>query len=256
VRPEAVALKIVPMRRTRKHTSAFTLIEILVVMTLIAILVGIGVPAFSSIMEQARKTQAKNEEQQIVAAVNAYYTEYGKYPVTVVDANDAFFGLAPIPPTLTATTTRYLNNDVLIDVLRNNTGSTNNSLTVATLNPRGIVFISPPIVKNISDPRSGVIPNGAVVNPPFLVDVWYDPWGSPYSILIDVNYNNQITNPYTDAPGDAPGQTTLYIGVIVWSFGKNGALGGGQAAPPPPAFTAEGGSANNFSGSGDVISWQ
>ena len=55
----ALALKIPPMRRIRKHTSAFTLIEILVVMALIAILVGIGVPAFTSVMEQARKTQAK-----------------------------------------------------------------------------------------------------------------------------------------------------------------------------------------------------
>jgi prepilin-type N-terminal cleavage/methylation domain-containing protein len=73
------------MRRTQGHTSAFTLIEILVVMTLIAILVGIGVPAFTSVMEQARKTQAKNEEQQIVAAVNAYYTDYGKYAVNAAN---------------------------------------------------------------------------------------------------------------------------------------------------------------------------
>jgi len=73
------------MRRIRKHTSAFTLIELLVVISLIAILVGIGVPTFTSVMNQARKTQAKNEEQQIVAAVNAFYTEYGKYPLVTSD---------------------------------------------------------------------------------------------------------------------------------------------------------------------------
>src|SRR5207237_10793586 len=80
------------MRRIREHTSAFTLIELLVVMTLIAILLGIGYPAFTSVMESARKTQAKNEEQQIVAAVNAYYTDYGKYPLPVGAAADTTYG--------------------------------------------------------------------------------------------------------------------------------------------------------------------
>jgi hypothetical protein len=67
--------------------------------------------------------------------------------------------------------------------------------------------------------------------------------------MIDGNYSNQLTNPYADAPGG----TTLNLGVIAWSFGKNGRLGGGAAAS---GFTAESGTANNFSGSGDVISWQ
>jgi len=72
--------------------------------------------------------------------------------------------------------------------------------------------------------------------------------------MIDGNYDNSLANPYADTP--PPGGTPLYLGVILWSFGKNGKLGGGTAATPPPAFTAEGGSANKFSGSGDVISWQ
>ena len=79
--------------------------------------------------------------------------------------------------------------------------------------------------------------------------MWYDPWGSPYNVMIDGTYNNQLTNPYADAPGG----TTLYLGVIVWSFGKNGRLGGGA---PAAGFTTENGTANNFTNSGDVISWQ
>jgi prepilin-type N-terminal cleavage/methylation domain-containing protein len=229
VRPEAVALKILPMRRIRGHTSAFTLIEILVVMTLIAILVGIGVPAFTSIMEQARKTQAKNEEQQIVAAVNAYYTEYGKYPLVTADAiannGDLFYSLRAVA----------LGANALVN-------------GVPAVNPRSIVFIQPPVSKDQTTPRSGIQTS---------TSIWYDPWGSPYNVEIDGNYDNQITNPYADTP--PPGGATLYLGVIVWSFGKNGALGGGPAAalpPPAPAFTAEGGTLNKFSGSGDVISWQ
>ena len=230
MRQEAVALKILPMRRIREHTSAFTLIELLVVMTLIAILLGIGYPAFTSVMESARKTQAKNEEQQIVAAVNAYYTDYGKYPLPVGAAADTTYGAGGT------------SNGELFYTLRAVAGGTMNAGDLA--NPRKIVFIQPPVSKDQTSPRAGIKSSDST---------WYDPWGSQYNVRIDGDYDNRLTiNPYTDQPGGQP----LNNGVIAWSFGKNGALGGGQVAPPPPAFTAEGGSANNFSASGDVISWQ
>ena len=209
---------------------AFTLIEILVVMTLIAILVGIGVPAFTSVMEQARKTQAKNEEQQIIAAVNAFYTEYGKYPLVTADT--------------TINNTSTPSNSDLFFTLRAVSGGANNANAV---NTRAIVFIQPPVSKDQTNPRSGIKTSTTD-------STWYDPWGKPYNVMIDGDYDNQLANPYADTP--PPGGATLYLGVIVWSFGKNGALGGGPAAPGPPAFTAEGGSVNKFSGSGDVISWQ
>jgi prepilin-type N-terminal cleavage/methylation domain-containing protein len=215
----------------RRHSDkrAFTLIELLVVMTLIAILLGIGYPAFTSVMESARKTQAKNEEQQIVAAVNAFYTDYGKYPLVTTDT----------PP----------NNGDLFFSLRAVAQGANAPVNgVPAVNPRSIVFIQPPVSKDQTNPRSGINTT---------TSVWYDPWGSPYNVMIDGTYDNQLANPYADTP--PPGGATLYLGVMVWSFGKNGALGGGPAAtlpPPSPAFTAEGGSNGNFSGSGDVISWQ
>ena len=210
----------------RRHSDeqAFTLIELLVVMTLIAILLGIGYPAFTSVMESARKTQAKNEEQQIVAAVNAFYTDYGKYPLVTTDT----------PP----------NNGDLFFSLRAVAQGANAPVNgVPAVNPRSIVFIQPPVSKDQTTPRSGINTT---------TSVWYDPWGSPYNVMIDGNYDNQLANPYTDTPGGSP----LSNGVIVWSFGKNGALGGGPAAAGPAGFTSEGGSANNFFGSGDVISWQ
>src|SRR4029077_19484358 len=192
---------------------AFTLIEILVVMTLIAILVGIGVPAFTSVMEQARKTQAKNEEQQIVAAVNAFYTDYGKYPLVTADT------------TLTGTSTP--SNGDLFFTLRAVSGGANAGNVI---NTRAIVFIQPPVSKDQTTPRSGIKTT---------TSVWYDPWGSPYNVMIDGDYDNQLTNPYADTP--PPGGATLYLGVIVWSFGKNGRLGGGPAAAGPAGFTSEGG---------------
>src|SRR5215208_3496979 len=67
------------------HANAFTLIELLVVIAIIAILIGLFFPAFGAVQNQARKTQAKNDLTQIVNAVNAFYTDYGKYPVATDD---------------------------------------------------------------------------------------------------------------------------------------------------------------------------
>src|SRR5213079_1996050 len=67
------------MRSPTEHQRAFTLIELLVVIAIIAILIGLLFPAFSAVQNQARSTQAKNDLIQIVNAVNAFYTDYGKY---------------------------------------------------------------------------------------------------------------------------------------------------------------------------------
>ena len=66
------------MQKNSRRAAAFTLIELLVVIAIIAILIGLLFPAFRAVQDQARRTQAKNDLTQIVTAVNAYYTEYGK----------------------------------------------------------------------------------------------------------------------------------------------------------------------------------
>src|SRR5437016_11848696 len=73
------------IQKSPGRSSAFTLIELLVVIAIIAILIGLLFPAFSAVQNQAKKTQAKNDLTQIVNAVNAYYTEYGKYPLVAAD---------------------------------------------------------------------------------------------------------------------------------------------------------------------------
>src|SRR5438046_4854319 len=89
------------MRRIREPTSAFTLIELLVVIAIIALLMGLLFPAYRAVQNQARQTQAKNDLTQIVAAVNAFYTEYGKYPLVTADTTitsnaDLFYSLRAV----------------------------------------------------------------------------------------------------------------------------------------------------------------
>jgi Tfp pilus assembly protein PilE len=214
------------MQINSRHTDAWTLMELFTVIAVIAILLGIAYPAFSLVMERARKTQAKNDLTQIITAVNAYYTEYGKYPLVAVAA-DTIYGSGGTP-----------NGDLFYTLRAVALGA--NAADVA--NPRKIVFISPPDAKDQTNSRSGIKTSDGQ---------WYDPWGSPYNIEIDGDYNNQVANPYGGSGG--AGSDPINLGVIAWALGKNGVLGGGA---PAAGFTNEPGTAGNFSGSGDVISWQ
>ena len=58
----------------------FTLIEMLIVISIIVILAGLAFPAVNGAIHSARKAQAKSTVAQIAAAVSAYETEYGKLP--------------------------------------------------------------------------------------------------------------------------------------------------------------------------------
>ena len=229
-----------------KGASAFTLIEMIVVMLIIATLAALLTTAGSKTFERARTVQAKNDVTQIVTAINAFYTEYGRYPVTLTSTTtDAFFGTGALP----AGCTSYGNNDVLVDVLRNNTTGAN-AANVALLNPRAIVFISPPAARNTTPPKAGV---SQTAGTGYAVGDYMDPWGSQYAIQIDTNYDSQMTNPYSDADGSA-GTVPLRFGAIAFSYGKNGARGGGAKASS--SFADESGAAGAFKSSSDVLSWQ
>ena len=194
--------------------AAFTLIELLVVITIIAVLMGLAFPVFQAVQNAAKKTQAKNDLVQIVTAVNAYYTEYGKYPVPPGNSDDGY-------------------------VIGGSGASSGTVLTALrgsdlVLNPRQIVFISPPDAKDQTNSRSGIKTSDGQ---------FYDPWGMPYAISIDANYDNQVPNPYTANAGSTP----IRNGVIAWSFGKDMLSG---SVPGPAADK------NTGTNKDDVISWQ
>jgi len=209
------------MEMKRRTLRAFTLVELLVVIVIVTILAGLAFPVFQSVQNQAKKTQAKNDITQIVIAVNAFYTEYGKYPIATDDT--------PIANTA----------DLLYTLRAVPTGANAADAT----NPRKIAFLNAPDAKDPSMPRSGIRSSDGQ---------WYDPWGSTYRVAIDGNYDNQLANPY--GPLGGAGSDPLRQGVIAWSLGRNGVLGGGP--PATSAFAKEPGTANNYTSSGDVISWQ
>ena len=213
-------IRVSHLRTQSGRQQAFTLIELLVVIAIIAVLIGLLFPAFRAVQNQAKQTQAKNDLTQIVNAVNAFYTDYGRYPLPTGTTNDFIYGPAgnSNPPS----------NSELFYTLRVVNAGTMNANNAA--NPRIIVFISPPYVKNdtANNRRSGVSATDGN---------YYDPYGTPYDVEIDGGYNNAINpNPYTANTGAGP--SPLNLGVISWSLGKDQAQG------------------TDFNASDDVISWQ
>ena len=219
------------MQKFPDRSSAFTLIELLVVIAIIAILIGLLFPAFRAVQDQAKRTQAKNDLTQIVNAVNAYYTDYGRYPLSATV--ETTFGPGGTPAT----------NETLFTELRGcgtcPTPPCGSCPAAAVLNTRQIVFISPPDVKNFANPRSGISTQTVTVNGVSIpLGSFVDPWGTNYVIRIDGDYNNQVANPYSANAGATP----LQLGVIGWSLGVDQAGGSGDK--------------NSGAAADDVISWQ
>ncbi|MFN2476999.1 MAG: type II secretion system protein [Chthoniobacterales bacterium] len=195
-----------------RQRNAFTLVELLVVISIIIVLTGIAFPAFQGVQNAAKKTHAKNDLVQIVTAVNAYYTEYGRYPIPTTTTSDITFGPGGSPTT----------NETLMNALRG---------LDASLNPRQIIFLSPPDAKDASAPKSGV---GTTTG----AGQFFDPWNNNYLVRIDGDYNSQVANPYSSNAGSA----SLQNGVIGWSVGKDKTGGSGDR--------------NATTNKDDVISWQ
>lgn len=66
--------------KTRK---GFTLIELIIVISLIGILVGLGLPQYRSATKRARETALKENLYIMRTLINQYYTDKLKYPATL-----------------------------------------------------------------------------------------------------------------------------------------------------------------------------
>jgi prepilin-type N-terminal cleavage/methylation domain-containing protein len=61
-------------------TGAFTLIELLIVVAIIAILAAIAVPNFLEAQTRSKVSRVKGDMRSLGTAVESYYVDYGKYP--------------------------------------------------------------------------------------------------------------------------------------------------------------------------------
>lgn len=217
--------------RTR---SGFTLIELLTVIAIIAILMGLLLPAINSAKNAAKKSQAKNDVTQFVTAVTSFYTDYGVYPIVTTGTTDVEYGASG------ATNP----NSSVVNVLRadsTDAGPNQNS----AINTRQTVYLDVPLVKDVTNPKNG-LGTGSETNS-YGVTVageWYDPWGKPYIVGIDGNYDGYVTGGLLEGYNDVNYSASKGVqqGCVAGSFGADHQQG-----------TAGN---KNYIGSDDVLSWQ
>lgn len=73
----------------------FTLLELLVVVLIVGILAGIGVPQYRRVVQKAQYDKGRALVEQIYRAEVAYYTENGQFTHDLEDLNIAFAELKP-----------------------------------------------------------------------------------------------------------------------------------------------------------------
>ena len=79
----------------QRNSRAFTIIELLVVVSIIALLIGILLPAVSKARDQAKLSTSQTNLRNLAIAHANYAAEWGDRQVTAVNDNIATYGSSP-----------------------------------------------------------------------------------------------------------------------------------------------------------------
>jgi prepilin-type N-terminal cleavage/methylation domain-containing protein len=203
--------------RPSRARRAFTLIELLVVIAIIAILASLLLPALGRVKLKAKIDSARADMSTIEGAVSAYQVPYTVAPIPKV--------LPPGVDNAADYSFSETNSDIIVTLMSVNKLANDQHRR----NPEKQAFLN----AKLTDSTTAQGVSTADYN-------FRDPWGNPYIIAFDMNYDNAVE--VVDVPS---GQNTIFNpypygripkAVLIWSKGPDGKA---AASPDPSGFNKD-----------------
>lgn len=187
------------IRSNRRTNRGFTLVELLVVISIIVVLAALSFGAAQVAIKRANSLKTKTDATALVASIENFYQEYSKLP-TIGGSTDEL----------------RTEGEVGIELLLVLLGKEDDTGTVQ--NTRKIPFLT---VNTSANKKKGglVYSNGGAGGQ---IEGLYDAWGRAFYVKMDTEYEDEILDPLTQ------GNVVRGKKVIVYSYGNDNKIGGGD----------------------------
>lgn len=187
------------LRSKRRAHSGFTLVELLVVISIIVVLAALSFGAAQVAIKKANTLKTKTSATAIASALEQYYLDYSKLPTLGASSDEI-----------------RTEGEAGIEFLEILLGKEDDTGTMQ--NPKKIPFLT--VETGKTKKKGGLIySNGGAGGQ---IEGLYDAWGNAFYVKIDLEYEDEILDPLKQ------GNVVRNKKVIVYSYGNNEKIGGGD----------------------------